>query len=110
GLQDQEVELRHRARRLTQHADEQDAVSAPDAPLLGGGGGIGGGGGSGGGAEGAVGPGGRGGPLADLLSTPEGRTAFLGSFLGSLMGALLAVTSARRARRGLALEERLSAL
>ena len=114
GLQDQEVELRHRARRLTQHADEQDAVSAPDAPLLGGGGGIGGGGGSGGGAEGAVGPGGRGGPLADLLrtalSTPEGRTAFLGSFLGSLMGGLLADMIARGAGLGMALENLLTGL
>src|SRR5699024_6890124 len=37
GLQDQEFELRLRARRLAQHADEQDAVSAPDGGGLGGG-------------------------------------------------------------------------
>src|SRR5699024_7807 len=97
-----------RARRLAQHADEQDAVSAPDGWVLGGGGGgwsmpdeflrdllhgadsvlrdlLGGGSGR---------MPGQHGPLAELLrevlATPEGRSAFLGAFLGSALGGLLA--------------------
>lgn len=119
GLQDQEFELRHHARRLTQHADEQDAASAPDGPLFGGGG--------------WSSPGeflrdlaqraddllddllGRqDGPLADLLrdlfSTPEGRAAFLGAFLGTLLGGMLADMIAKAALLGIALENLLTGL
>ena len=39
GLQDQQVELRYQARRLTQHADEQETTSAPDGSILRSGGG-----------------------------------------------------------------------
>lgn len=120
GLQDQEFELRLRARRLAQHADEQDAVSAPD------GGGLGGGRGGWstpgqllrdlphgadsvlrdllGGAPGQQ-PG-QHGPLAELLrevlASPQGRSAFLGAFLGSALGGLLADVVLRAIRSGAA--------
>ena len=99
SLQDQEVELRQRARRLAQHADEQEAASAPDGPLGGFGGGSGGGFGGGWSSPGEFlrdllglvgealhGPGGgQGGPFAELLrevlGTREGRDAFLGAYL-----------------------------
>src|SRR5699024_7095952 len=102
-------ELRLRARRLAQHADEQDAVSAPDGWILGGGGGggwstpdeflrdllhgadsvlrdlLGGGSGR---LPGQHGP--LAGLLREVLATPEGRSAFLGAFLGRPPGGLLA--------------------
>ena len=109
GLQDQEFELRLRARRLAQHADEQDAVSAPDGWILGGGGGggwstpdeflrdllhgadsvlrdlLGGGSGR---LPGQHGP--LAGLLREVLANREGRSAFLGAFLGRPPGGLLA--------------------
>ncbi|MGO1259956.1 MAG: hypothetical protein ACTMII_13470 [Brachybacterium sp.] len=125
SLQDQEVELRQRARRLAQHADEQEAASAPDGPLGGFGGGSGGGGWSSPGeflrdllgmvedALRGTGPG-RGGPFAELLrevlSTPEGCAAFLGAFLGSLLGGLLADMIRSAIGMGLALEGLLTGL
>lgn len=128
GLQDQEVELRLQARRLTQQADEQDAVSAPDGASFGGGGGgwsspgeflrdmfqlaegvlgnlLGGGSGPLSGQEG---------PLAELLrevlSTPGGRDAFLGAFLSSVLGGLLADMVSRAVGLGMALESLLTGL
>lgn len=126
SLQDQEVELRQRARRLAQHADEQEAASAPDGPLSG----IGGGGGSAGGwsspgeflrdvlgvVDGMLRGAGDGqdGPFAELLrevlSTPEGRDAFLGAFLGSLLGGLLADMIRSALGMGIALESLLTGL
>lgn len=128
SLQDQGFELRQRARRLAQHADEQEVASAPDGPL----GGIGGGGGSGGDGgwsnpgeflrdvlgvvEDALrgAGGGQDGPFAELLrevlSTPEGREAFLGAFLGSLLGGLLADMIRSALGMGLALENLLTGL
>ena len=104
GLQDRGLELRQQARRLAQHAEEQEAASSPDSfggpwsspgefladmarmaqgmlrDLLGGGA-----------LGGEDGPAGR---FADMLrealATPEGRAALLGAFLGSLLGGLLA--------------------
>lgn len=127
GLRDQEFELRLQARRLLQHADEQDAVSAPDWSLLGGGGGWS--------SPGEVlrsldgvaeslrrelfglGEGrssGPTGPLAELLrallSTPEGRAAFYGAFLGTLLGGLMAEMISRALGLGMALESLLSGL
>ncbi len=113
ALLDGGVELRHHARRLQQHADEQDAASSP--------------GGLGGGWSGAgtfpqdvaqrireairdlrgsavVDEGTPGGPLRQLLGevlgTAEGRAAFLGSFLGSLGGGLLAEMIGRALEAG----------
>lgn len=140
GLQDREVELRHHARRLAQHADEQEAVSAPDGPALGIGGAggigsagvIGGGGwsspgeflrdvlerteealgellgGGGGGAGGQEGPFGE--LLREVLSTPEGRSGFLGAYLGSALGGLLADMVTRAIGAGMALENLLTGL
>lgn len=126
SLQDQGVELRQRARRLVQHADEQEEASAPDGPM----GGAGGGGGWSSPGEflrdvaamtdGALrdllggGPGGQRGPFAELLrevlSTPEGRAAFLGGSLGSLLGGLLADMITRAIGMGMALENLLTGL
>lgn len=126
SLQDQEVALRQHARRLVQHADEQEEASAPDGPM----GGAGGGAGWSspgeflrdvvGMAEGVLrdlldgGPGGQRGPFAELLrevlSTPEGRAAFLGSFLGTLLGGLLADMITRAIGTGMALENLLTGL
>lgn len=128
GLQDQEFELRLRARRLAQHADEQDGISVPDSWIFGGG--------SGGwstpgeflrdvlrSADGVLGDllgGGSGqrpgldGPLAELLrevlATPEGRAAFLGAFLGGVLGGLLADIVTRAIELGAAPEALLSGL
>lgn len=127
GMQDHYVELRHEARRLLQHADEQDAASAPDGP-----GGMSG-------PDGflpiiadnlmkwldlaADGPGGTtdeglldglDGEFAELLrqvlSTSEGRAAFLGSLLGSLFGGLLAELIGRALELGMALQNLLTGL
>lgn len=128
SLQDQEVELRQRARRLAQHADEQEAASAPDGPFGGFGGGSGGGVGGGWSSPGEFlrdllglvgealhGPGGgQGGPFAELLrevlGTREGRDAFLGAFLGALQGGLLADMLRSASGMGLALESLLAGL
>ncbi|MGP5259779.1 hypothetical protein ACTXMW_06665 [Brachybacterium paraconglomeratum] len=119
GLQDRGLELRQQARRLAQHAEEQEAASSPDSfggpwsspgefladmarmaqgmlpDLLGGG----------------SGPAGR---FADLLrealATPEGRAALLGAFLGSLLGGLLADLVLRGLALGMLLEELLAGL
>ncbi|QNN82761.1 hypothetical protein H3H54_02300 [Brachybacterium sp. Z12] len=60
------------------------------------------------------GPGGQRGPFAELLrevlSTPEGRAAFLGSFLGTLLGGLLADMITRAIGTGMALENLLTGL
>ena len=118
GLQDRGLELRQQARRLAQHAEEQEAASSPDSSggpwsspgefladmarmaqgmlrdLLGGG----------------SGPAGR---FADMLrealATPEGRAALLGAFLGSLLGGLLADLVLRGLALGMLLEELLDA-
>lgn len=126
GLQDCFVELRQEARRLINHADEQDAVSSPDGP-----GGIGGSAGPraflrdltsvtdsllrdlrAGDTPGSLG--GRGGELApllrELLSTEQGREAFLGSLLGSVFGGLFADMIGRAMLSGLALENLLTGL
>ena len=119
GLQDRGLELRQQARRLAQHAEEQEVASSPDSfggpwsspgefladmarmaqgmlpDLLGGG----------------SGPAGR---FADLLrealATPEGRAALLGAFLGSLLGGLLADLVLRGLALGMLLEELLAGL
>ena len=119
GLQDRGLELRQQARRLAQHAEEQEAASSPDSfggpwsspgefladmarmaqgmlpDLLGGG----------------SGPAGR---FADMLrealATPEGRAALLGAFLGSLLGGLLADLVLRGLALGMLLEELLAGL
>lgn len=119
GLQDRGLELRQQARRLAQHAEEQEAASSPDSfggpwsnpgefladmarmaqgmlrDLLGGEGG----------------PAGR---FADLLrealATPAGRAALLGAFLGSLLGGLLADLVLRGLALGMLLEELLAGL
>ncbi|WP_263310994.1 hypothetical protein [Brachybacterium atlanticum] len=124
GLQDRGLELRQQARRLAQHAEEQEAASSPDSfggpwsnpgefladmarraqgmlrDLLGGG---------------ALG--GEGGPagrfadmLREALATPEGRAALLGAFLGSLLGGLLADLVLRGLALGMLLEELLAGL
>ena len=124
GLQDHGLELRQQARRLAQHAEEQEAASSPDSfggpwsnpgefladmarmaqgmlrDLLGGG---------------ALG--GEGGPagrfadmLREALATPEGRAALLGAFLGSLLGGLLADLVLRGLALGMLLEELLAGL
>lgn len=124
GLQDRGLELRQQARRLAQHAEEQEAASSPDSfggpwsnpgefladmarmaqgmlrDLLGGG---------------ALG--GEGGPagrfadmLREALATPEGRAALLGAFLGSLLGGLLADLVLRGLVLGMLLEELLAGL
>jgi hypothetical protein len=126
GLQDQEVELRHRARRLAQHADEQEEASSPDGPVLGGGGGWTSPGAflrevvdlTGSVLDGLLGrdggAGGQDGPLAallrEVLSTPEGRAAFLGAFLGTLLGGLLAEMVSRAIGLGTALQDLLPGL
>lgn len=133
GLQDQEVQLRHHARRLAQHADEQESASAPDGPILGSGAGSGGGPGGGWSSPGESlrevfertedaleellgggGDTGQDGPFAELLrevlSTPEGRAAFLGSFLGSALGGVLAEMISRALGLGMALENLLTGL
>src|SRR5690606_24214682 len=119
GLQDRGLELRQQARRLAQHAEEQEAASSPDSfggpwsspgefladmarmaqgmlrDLLGGG----------------SGPAGR---FADMLrealATPEGRAALLGAFLGSLLGGLLADLVLRGLALGMLPEELLARL
>ncbi|WME23111.1 hypothetical protein [Brachybacterium sp. GU-2] len=124
GLQDRGLELRQQARRLAQHAEEQEAASSPDSfggpwsnpgefladmarraqgmlrDLLGGG---------------ALG--GEGGPagrfadmLREALATPEGRAALLGAFLGNLLGGLLADLVLRGLALGMLLEELLAGL
>ncbi|MCT1908089.1 hypothetical protein ACH0CV_09680 [Brachybacterium paraconglomeratum] len=124
GLQDRGLELRQQARRLAQHAEEQEAASSPDSfggpwsspgefladtarmaqgmlrDLLGGG---------------ALG--GEGGPagrfaemLREALATDEGRAALLGAFLGSLLGGLLADLVLRGLALGMLLEELLAGL
>lgn len=124
GLQDRGLELRQQARRLAQHAEEQEAASSPDSfggswsnpgefladmarmaqgmlrDLLG---------------DGALG--GEGGPagrfadmLREALATPEGRAALLGAFLGSLLGGLLADLVLRGLVLGMLLEELLAGL
>ena len=94
SLQDQEVALRQHARRLVQHADEQEEASAPDGPMGGAGGGAGW---SSPGSSCATWSGWRRACCAtcstaapavsaapspsclhEVLSTPEGRAAFLG--------------------------------
>ncbi len=126
GLQDRGVELRQQARRLAQHAEEQEAVSSPDSvggpwsspgafladmaraaegalrDLLDGGAG---GAGAADGAAGRVAE-----LLREALSTPEGRAAFLGAFLGSLLGGLLADLLQRGLALGMLLEELLAGL
>lgn len=124
GLQDRGLELRQQARRLAQHAEEQEAASSPDSfggpwsspgefladmarmaqgmlrDLLGGGA-----------LGGEDGPAGR---FADMLrealATPEGRAALLGAFLGSLLGGLLADLVLRGLALGMLLEELLAGL
>lgn len=119
GLQDRGLELRQQARRLAQHAEEQEAASSPDSfggpwsspgefladmarmaqgmlpDLLGGG----------------SGPAGRFAEmLREALATPEGRAALLGAFLGSLLGGLLADLVLRGLALGMLLEELLAGL
>ena len=131
GLQDQEFELRLQARRLGQHADAQDEASAPDGWGFGGGwsspgeflrdvfrraedllGDLLGGGASGlggsGGQDGSAGP--LEALLREVLSTPEGRAAFLGAFLGSALGGLLADLVSRAIGLGQGLENLLTGL
>ncbi|WP_062946467.1 hypothetical protein [Brachybacterium sp. sponge] len=124
ALQDRGLELRQQARRLAQHAEEQEAASSPDSfggpwsspgefladmarmaqgmlrDLLGGGA-----------LGGEDGPAGR---FADMLrealATPEGRAALLGAFLGSLLGGLLADLVLRGLALGMLLEELLAGL
>lgn len=119
GLQDRGLELRQQARRLAQHAEEQEAASSPDSfggpwsspgefladmsrraqgilrDLLGGGSG-------------------RAGRFAEMLrealATDEGRAALLGAFLGSLLGGLLADLVLRGLALGMLLEELLAGL
>ena len=130
GLQDQQIELRYQARRLTQHADEQETASAPDSGLLRGGGGgampqeflqdiaqraddllgdlLGGGGLGGAGRDGQAGSFAE--LLRELLRTPEGRDAFLGAFLGSLLGGVLVDMLTRAALLGMGLDSLLTEL
>ncbi len=124
ALQDRGLELRQQARRLAQHAEEQEAASSPDSfggpwsspgefladmarmaqgmlrDLLGGGA-----------LGGEDGPAGR---FADMLrealATAEGRAALLGAFLGSLLGGLLADLVLRGLALGMLLEELLAGL
>ena len=95
GLQDCSVELRHRARRLLEHADEQESASTLGAHDSGGaGGGAGGGGstGSGGGSGSGGGTGsgggwGSGGAGAGLGGTPQEQVeAGIGALLGAAVG------------------------
>lgn len=124
GLQDRGLELRQQARRLAQHAEEQEAASSPDSfggpwaspgefladmtrmaqgmlrDLLGGGA-----------LGGEDGPAGRFAEmLREALATPEGRAALLGAFLGSLLGGLLADLVLRGLALGMLLEELLAGL
>jgi hypothetical protein len=119
GLQDRSVELRQQARRLAQHAEEQETASSPDSPD-----GLGGpwsspgqlladvsrlaqdvlrdllgGGAAAPGADGRLAEGALDALLREVLRTPEGRAAFLGAFLAHLLGGLLA----ELVRSGLAL-------
>ena len=119
GLQDRGLELRQQARRLAQHAEEQEAASSPDS--------FGGPWSSPGEfladmarmAQGMLPDllGGEGGPagrfadmLREALATPEGRAALLGAFLGSLLGGLLADLVLRGLALGMLLEELLAGL
>ncbi|PMC74873.1 hypothetical protein [Brachybacterium sp. UMB0905] len=103
GLQDCSVELRHRARRLLEHADEQESASTLGAHDSGGaGGGAGGGGGTGsgggsgsggggsrgaGGGTGSGGGSGSGGAGAGLGGTPQEQVeAGIGALLGAAVG------------------------
>ena len=95
GLQDCSVELRHRARRLLEHADEQESASTLGAHDSGGaGGGAGGGGGTGsgggsgsGGGTGSGGGWGSGGAGAGLGGTPQEQVeAGIGALLGAAVG------------------------
>lgn len=82
GLLDRSVELRHHARRLQQHADEQEAASSP--------GGLGGGWSDSGTSPQVVARRARE-TIGDPRGTVGGRAAFPGSFLGSFRGGISAL-------------------
>jgi hypothetical protein len=125
GLQDRGIELRQHARRLAQHAEEQEIASLPDGrtgswrgPTVLPGGmlrgdlrevGDRGDGGSAGGLDGAVED-----LLRRVLATDEGRAALLGALLGGLLqgapGGALGALLLRGLALGMALEELLGGL
>jgi hypothetical protein len=125
GLQDRGIELRQHARRLAQHAEEQEIASLPDGrtgswrgPTVLPGGmlrgdlrdmGDRGDGGSAGGLDGAVED-----LLRRVLATGEGRAALLGALLGGLLGGTqggaLGALLMRGLALGMALEELLGGL
>jgi hypothetical protein len=130
GLQDRSVELRQQARRLAQHAEEQETASSPDSPD-----GLGGpwsspgqlladvsrlaqdvlrdllgGGAAAPGADGRLAEGALDALLREVLRTPEGRAAFLGAFLAHLLGGLLAELVRSGLALGMMLEELLTGL
>lgn len=106
NLEDCSFELRDRARRLLDNADEQDGASTVDAPGAftpgGSGGGAGGGSGSGGsGGDGGAGDGGAG-TLAALEATGGLGDAVAGTLLGNMVAPALDAVANGAISEGLA--------